>query len=412
MSTSSQDAPQATPAAPADPARHLRDPRSGRRYPLDPLRWRGDDGTPLLVSPAHAPEPAGIVTADRSLWRYRAALPPLPPVSLGEGCTPLLTRTWSGVEVGFKLEWFNPSGSFKDRGSSVMISALAAQGVDQVLEDSSGNGGSSVAAYCAAAGVGATVLVPAHTSPAKTLQTTAYGARVTPVDGDRDATAAAALRRAERTVYASHNWHPYFLEGTKTLAYEIWEDLGFRAPDAVVTVAGAGSIVLGCDLGFTELLAAGRIAALPRLLVAQPANCAPLHAAFHAGSGSGVHAGSPAGSPVEQGAPATLASGPWRPTLAEGTAIKEPVRLPEVLAAIRRSGGTTAAVPEEDIASAQRRLAATGLYAEPTSATAAAAVDHFAARGELPPGGTTVVVLTGSALKAPTATAQIIEGAP
>ncbi|MEU7314877.1 pyridoxal-phosphate dependent enzyme [Streptomyces sp. NPDC007083] len=373
----------------------MRDPRSGRRYPLDPLRWRGDDGTPLLVSPAQAPRPADIVTADRSLWRYRAALPPLPPVSLGEGCTPLLARTWGGVEVGFKLEWFNPSGSFKDRGSSVMISALAAQGVDQVLEDSSGNGGSSVAAYCAAAGVGATILVPAHTSPAKTLQATAYGARVTPVDGDRDATAAAALRRAEQTVYASHNWHPYFLEGTKTLAYEIWEDLGFRAPDAVVTVAGAGSTVLGCDLGFGELLAAGRIAALPRLLVAQPANCAPLHAAFHAGADA------------EQAAPA---SGRWRPTLAEGTAIKEPVRLPEVLAAVRRSGGTTAAVPEEDIASALRRLAATGLYAEPTSATAAAAVDLFAARGELPPGGTTVVILTGSALKTPTATAQIIEG--
>ncbi|WP_432107524.1 threonine synthase [Streptomyces sp. AA1529] len=408
MSTPSQDDPQAPPAA---PARHLRDPRSGRRYPLDPLRWRGDDGTPLLVSPARAPGPADIVTADRSLWRYRAALPPLPPVSLGEGCTPLLPRTWGGVEVGFKLEWFNPSGSFKDRGSSVMISALAAQGVDQVLEDSSGNGGSSVAAYCAAAGVGATILVPAHTSAAKTLQATAYGARVTPVDGDRDATAAAALRRAEQTVYASHNWHPYFLEGTKTLAYEIWEDLGFRAPDAVVTVAGAGSTVLGCDLGFGELLAAGRIAALPRLLVAQPANCAPLHAAFHAGADAGADAetGADAGVDAGQGAPG---AGRWRPTLAEGTAIKEPVRLPEVLAAVRRSGGTTAAVPEEDIASALRRLAATGLYAEPTSATAAAAVELFAARGELPPGGTTVVILTGSALKAPTATAQIIEGTP
>ncbi|MGI5352457.1 threonine synthase [Streptomyces sp. CA-250714] len=374
--------------------RTLCDPRSGRRYPLDPLRWRGDDGTPLLVSPARAPAPGDIVAADRSLWRYRAALP-VPPgapgISLGEGCTPLLARTWGGVEVGFKLEWFNPSGSFKDRGSSVLISALAAQGVGQVLEDSSGNGGSSVAAYCAAAGVEATVLVPEHTSPAKTLQATAYGARVTPVPGDRDATAAEALRRAEHTVYASHNWHPYFLEGTKTLAYEIWEDLGFRAPDAVVTVAGAGSIVLGCDLGFTELLAAGRIAALPRLLVAQPANCAPLHAAFTADAEGPV-------------------PGAWQPTMAEGTAIKEPVRLPEVLAAVRRSGGTTAAIPEQDIASAVRRLAATGLYAEPTSATAAAAVDVFAERGELPPGGTTVVILTGSALKAPTATARIVKG--
>ncbi|MBQ1123448.1 pyridoxal-phosphate dependent enzyme [Streptomyces sp. A73] len=393
--------------------RHLSDPRSGRRYPLDPLRWRGDDGTPLLVSPARGLAPADIETADRSLWRYRAALPALHtaqtrpgtsgpsaqaaqsavrPVSLGEGCTPLLRRTWGGVEVGFKLEWFNPSGSFKDRGSSVMISALAAQGVGEVLEDSSGNGGSSVAAYCAAAGVDATILVPEHTSPAKTLQATAYGARVTPLPGDRDATAAAALRRAEHTVYASHNWHPYFLEGTKTLAYEIWEDLGFRAPDAVVTVAGAGSTVLGCDLGFGELLDAGQIAARPRLLVAQPANCAPLHAAFHAGRDTPVPGG-------------------WQPTLAEGTAIKEPIRLPEVLAAVRRSGGSTAAIPEADIASAVRRLAATGLYAEPTSATAAAAVEVFAARGQLQPDETTVVILTGSALKAPTAMAALVEGA-
>ncbi|MGP3987661.1 threonine synthase [Streptomyces sp. 3N207] len=376
--------------------RDLYDPRSERRYPLDPLRWRGDDGTPLLVSAARGTAPGDIERGDRSLWRYRAALP-VPPaapgISLGEGCTPLLRRTWGGVEVGFKLEWFNPSGSFKDRGSSVMISALAAQGVGQVLEDSSGNGGSSVAAYCAAAGIGATILVPEHTSPAKTLQATAYGARVTPVPGDRDATAAEALRQAEHTVYASHNWHPYFLEGTKTLAYEIWEDLGFRAPDAVVTVAGAGSTVLGCDLGFTELLAAGQIAALPRLLVAQPANCAPLHAAFRTGADSPV-----------------AAAGTWKPTLAEGTAIKEPIRLPEVLAAVRRSGGTMAAIPEEDIATAVRRLAATGLYAEPTSATAAAAVDVFATGGDLRPGETAVVILTGSALKAPTATEKIVKG--
>ncbi|MBO8184983.1 threonine synthase [Streptomyces spirodelae] len=388
-------------ASPRTERRELYDPRSARRYPLDPLRWRGDDGSPLLVTPtqpAQVPAPADIETADRSLWRYRAALP-LPPeapaISLGEGCTPLLRRRWAGLEVGFKLEWFNPSGSFKDRGSSVMISALAAHGVGAALEDSSGNGGSSVAAYCATAGIDATILVPEHTSPAKTLQATAYGARVTPVPGDRDATAAEALRRAEHTVYASHNWHPYFLEGTKTLAYEIWEDLGFRAPDAVVTVAGAGSTVLGCDLGFGELLAAGRIGALPRLLVAQPANCAPLHAAFHAGAE----------------APVPAPPGGWQPTAAEGTAIKEPVRLPEVLAAVRRSGGTMAAIPEEDIASAVRRLAATGLYAEPTSATAAAAVEVFAARGDLPPGGTTVVILTGSALKAPTATARILEEA-
>ncbi|MFF8386974.1 pyridoxal-phosphate dependent enzyme [Streptomyces kanasensis] len=376
---------------PSGTSPHLVDVRSGRTYALDPLRWRGDDGAPLTVSPLPGLTPSGVDTGTRSLWRYRAALPDVcgeRPVSLGEGRTPLVEGTWDGEPVLFKLEWFSPTGSFKDRGSSVMVSALAASGVREVVEDSSGNGGSSVAAYGAAAGIGVTILVPEGTSPAKVLQTRAYGAAVDTVPGGRDETAAEALRRSADTCYAGHNWHPFFLQGTKTLAYELWEDLGFRAPDAVVTVAGAGSIVLGCDLGFSELLAAGRIPRLPRLLVAQPAACAPLHAAF-------------------QGLPAP----DFGPTIAEGTAIREPVRQPEVVDAIRRSGGDTVALSEEAIMAAARRLAASGLYAEPTSATAAAAVSLFRERGAIRDGETTVVVLTGSGLKAPVATDRLLSAA-
>ncbi|WP_313895995.1 pyridoxal-phosphate dependent enzyme [Streptomyces sp. YIM 98790] len=375
---------------------YLADERSGRAYELDPLRWRGDDGAPLTVSPLAAPAPEDLATgsgtpggpAARGLWRYRAALPlpaGRPAVTLGEGGTPLVEREWEGGPVRFKLEWANPTGSFKDRGSSVMISALAARGVTEVIEDSSGNGGSSVAAYCAAAGIRARILVPEGTSPAKILQSRAYGADIRPVPGGRDATAAEALRQSAATCYAGHNWHPFFLQGTKTLAYELWEDLGFTAPDAVVTVAGAGSIVLGCDLGFGELLAAGRIARRPRLLAAQPAACAPVHAAFHS-------------------APAP----DFGPTIAEGAAIREPVRLPEVVAAVRRSGGDMAAIAEEDIVAAVRGLAARGLYAEPTSAVAAAAVRVFRARGAIRDGETTVVILTGSALKTPAAMDRLI----
>lgn len=354
------------------------DPRSGRRYPFDALRWRGDDGAPLTMAPRPGIGPGDIDTSVRSLWRYRAALPSVArPVSLGEGCTPLIPGRWGPHEVRFKLEWFNPTGSFKDRGTSVMVSQLAEAGVDAVIEDSSGNGGSSVAAYCAAAGLRARILVPEATSAAKVLQTRAFGATLTLVPGDRDATARRALDDAASTCYASHNWHPLFLQGTKTLAYELWEDLGFAAPDAVVTVAGAGSTVLGMALGFAELLAAGHIARPPRLLVAQPARCAPIHAAF-------------------QG----LDEVSFGPTIAEGTAIREPIRLPEVVDAIRRCGGDTAAIEEADIAAAVRRLAGRGLYAEPTSASAAAAIDVFAARGAIRPGETTVVLLTGSGLKA------------
>ena len=361
---------------------HYVDERSGASYPIDEPRWCGDDGAPLTVSALPGITPGQVDTGARSLWRYRAALPVRvdAPVSLGEGCTPLVEKDWGEGRVHFKLEWFSPTGSFKDRGTSVMISLLAQRGVREVIEDSSGNGGASVAAYCAAAGIRARILVPESTSPAKVLQSRAYGAEVQLVPGDRDATAAEALRQSAATYYASHNWHPFFLQGTKTLAYELWEDLGFTAPDAVVTVAGAGSTVLGCDLGFGELLAAGQIARRPRLLVAQPANCAPIHAAFHG-----------------EAAPA------FSPTVAEGTAIREPVRLPEVVSAVRRSGGDMAAIPEDAIVAAVRGLAAMGLYAEPTSATAAAAIDVFRARGAIRPGETTAVLLTGSGLKAATA---------
>jgi threonine synthase len=367
------------------------DTRSGLSYPVDVRRWRGDDGAPLLLSPGRGLTPKDIDTHERSLWRYRAALPTdiVRPISLGEGCTPLLERSWGATRVLFKPEWFGPTGSFKDRGTSVLISALVQHGVDEVVEDSSGNAGASISAYCAAAGIRARILVPEDASPAKILQSRAHGAEVQLVPGGRDAVAAEALRQSRHTVYAGHNWQPFFVEGIKTLAYEIWEGLGFRAPDNVVTVAGAGIIVLGCDLGFSELLANGQIERLPRLLVAQPANCAPIHAAFQSKStGSSDHG---------------FVHGDWTPTIAEGAAIAEPTRLPEVLAAIRRSGGDMAAIPEEDIVSAARRLAAMGLYTEPTSATGAAALDVFVQRGMIQPGDTTVVVLTGTGLKTPEA---------
>lgn len=363
------------------------DSRSGRSYPLDVARWRGDDGAPLMVSAMPGITREQVLPDVRSLWRYRAALPGVigAAVSMGEGCTPLVEQRWGSSEVRFKLEWFSPTGSFKDRGTSVMMSYLAGQGITEVIEDSSGNGGSSVSAYAARAGIRARILAPEGTSPAKVLQSQAYGAEVELVPGDREATSARALAESARTYYASHNWHPFFLQGTKTLAYELWEDLGFRAPDAVVTVAGAGSIVLGLDLGFSELLAAGQISQLPRLLVAQPEACAPIVGAF-------------AGRPVS-----------FAPTIAEGTAIQKPIRLPEVLAAIRRSGGDMAAIPEPDIVDAVRRLAAVGLYAEPTSATAAAAIDVFRSRGLIRDDETTVVVLTGSGLKATTRMTEVFD---
>ena len=355
--------------------------RSGNRYPLADPRWRGADGSPLSVSPLPGLTPAQVDSAERSLWRYQSALP-VPAehkLSLGEGWTPLVPIDWSGHRVHAKLEWFNPTASFKDRGVAVMMSQLRAQGATRVLEDSSGNGGSSVAGYAAAAGIAAKIIVPAATSPAKILQARAYGAEIELVGGTRDDVAAEAVRQSAQIPYASHNWHPFFLQGTKTIAYELWEQLGFTAPDNVVVVAGGGSIALGCDLAFTELLAAGQIQRRPRLLIGQPEHWATIADAVN-----GVDPAS---------------RGPRLPSIAEGASIAHPIRLTEVIAAIRRSNGAAVAVTEDQIRAAVRKLTTRGLYAEPTSSVAAAALDHFIANGTVRPEETTVLVLTGTALK-------------
>jgi threonine synthase len=368
------------------------DPATGRSYPLATPRWRGDDGGPLMITPLPGIGRGDIDTREHSLWRYAASFPvPIEkPISMGEGLTPLVAHRFRGATAHFKLEWFAPTGSFKDRGAAVMLSTLRQQGISHVLEDSSGNGGAAIAAYAAAGGMRAKILVPAYTQPGKIVQMRAYGAEIELVPGTRQDTAEAAERQAETIFYASHNWQAFFLQGTKTLAYELWEDLGFRAPDNVLIPTGAGSNVLGCDIGFTELMRRGEIARLPRLFAVQPANCAPVHASFMAGADDFIA--------VET-----------KPTIAEGTSIAKPIRTRAVLAAIRRSGGATVAVTEDEIVAAMFDLARGGIYAEPTSASAAAALSNLRRDGVIAPEQTTVVVLTGSGLKATQRIGELLE---
>jgi threonine synthase len=290
-----------------------------------------------------------------------------------------------GASALVKCEWFMPTGSFKDRGASVMLSLLRAQGVAHVLEDSSGNGGAAVAAYAAAGGMRAKILVPASTSPAKTVQSRASGAEIELVPGSRQDCADEALRQAKDIFYASHNWHPFFLHGTKTLAYELWEDLGFVAPDNVIVPCGAGSNVLGCGIGFAELQRAGEITKLPRIFAAQPENCAPIARAF-----------------LKQPAVAAV------PTIAEGTAIAQPIRTPEVLAVLHESQGSAVMLTEAEIGAATLELARTGIYVEPTCAQAAAAFTKLLEAGTIRADETTVVVLTGTGLKSTPRIAELL----
>jgi threonine synthase len=232
-------------------------------------------------------------------------------------------------------------------------------------------------------------LAPASTSPAKIAQVRSYGAQVQLVEGPREESEAEAIRQSDKTFYASHNWQPFFLEGTKSFAYELWEDLGFRVPDNVIMPVGAGSSLLGCAFGFRELMRAGQIAKLPRLFVAQPLNCSPIDASFRAGVDT------PVARDVHK-------------TIAEGTAIKHPMRLRQIIGALRESGGGTVALTEEEIVAALRRLARQGLFAEPTSASGAAALDRLAATGAIKASESTVVILTGTGLKAASTVADLV----
>ena len=356
-------------------------PARGETYPDDALVWRCRCGSHLEWQQERRRWGRGDVdSGDGSLWRYEVALP-VPKSErrafLGEGWTPLIEAPEQGLLL--KLDFLFPTGSFKDRGSTVLMNRLAALGVERAVEDSSGNAGASIAAYGAAAGIACEVYVPASASGAKLAQIAAYGAKVVAVPGSRQDVTEAALLRAETLFYASHNWHPLFLEGTRTLGFELWEQLGFRPPDAVITPVGAGSTLLGCWRAFGELAAASK-APRPRLYAAQAAACAPLAPALALGEEvpSGVEPGE---------------------TRAEGIKIGRPLRGRELLVALRESGGGARMVREDEITAAQERLGRHGVFVEPTGAVAYAAALGLRAEGLLGSGERAVVVLTGSGLK-------------
>ncbi|MFF3020414.1 pyridoxal-phosphate dependent enzyme [Streptomyces sp. NPDC057939] len=325
--------------------------------------------------PAIALEPAA---GPHSLWRYAAALP-LPgafAVSLSEGHTPLVPLA---ERVHAKLDFLMPTLSFKDRGA-VMLAELARRlAPERVVADSSGNAGTSVAAYCARAGLSCEVFVPEGTSEKKTEQMRARGATVRIVPGGREATARAARAAADApgVFYASHVFNPYFLQGTKTYVYEIWEAMAGRLPEVLVVPVGNGTLLLGAALAVEEL--ARRGVRPPALIAVQAAAVAPLATAFASGA--------------EDAEPV-----PQLPTLAEGIAIPAPPRARQILAAVRKSGGTFLTVPDDRLREAQRDLAGRGLFVEPTAAACWAAV-RPGAPGDPLQGRTAVIPLCGAGAK-------------
>jgi threonine synthase len=222
------------------------------------------------------------------------------------------------------------------------------------------------------------IFVPEDTSPAKTAQIQGYGARLVRVPGSREETAQAALARAEQVYYASHSWNPYFVHGTKTFAYEVCEQLGWRSPDTLVLPVGNGTLILGAAIGFEELRQAGVITSVPRLIGVQSAHCAPLYHALRAHLTN---------------IPAITKT----PTIAEGIAIAEPVRGMQILDAVTRSRGDILAVDDREVIAVLSAMVRQGFCIEPTSAAAIAGVSAYLATA--PPSEIIVTLFSGHGLK-------------
>ncbi len=341
---------------------------------LEPSGWRCDCGGPWALPPGPPFDPDAITNDASGVWRFQhqIRLPAGHYPTLGEGCGRWL-RPPDGPSIA--LAHLEPTLSFKDRGVATLVAWASLAAKPPLIEDSSGNAGGSFAAYAAAAGLPCRIYVPASAPAGKVAALHAFGAEVVEIDGPRPSATEAALADNDGT-YCSHAWNPMFLEGTKTLAFQWWQEHGGELPERIYVPAGQGSLVLGLFYGFAEIRSALPDFQVPAIIAVQHRTAAPLWDA------TGM-----------EGRPTAPDAGD-RPSIADGIAIAVPVRRRALAAAVVSTGGRVIVVGNEEILAAQRRLAAIGVWAEPTGAVAMAG--HLQA-GD---GGEALVVVTGHGLKA------------
>lgn len=310
-----------------------------------------------------------------TLWQFHTSfgLPEaMDPISLGEGNTPLIADSWMEKKIFYKLEYLNPTGSYKDRASTVLVSFLHSRKVTSAVEDSSGNAGASFAAYAARAGMQARVFIPETASGPKRRQIEAYGAELVRISGPRSAAADAVARETEAgAVYASHAYMPFGMAGIATIAYELFEQLG-EVPGTIVAPVGHASLVLGILRGFKALLSAGLIERIPVMIAVQSNACAPVWAAYH-------HKPAPSESP----------------TIAEGVRVLHPVRAAALLSELDRTRDQVLTFDDDHVISAKTELSRRGIDVEPTSALVWCALTNL--ENKLPE--PIILILTGSGLK-------------
>lgn len=339
-------------------------PNCKRSYPIQPTRWRCDCGSFLDLKYESRFPIQKILKRRPNLWRYREAIPIRSDgsiISMDEGFTPLEEIDLNGERVFIKVDYLFPTASYKDRGATVLVSKMKEWGVHKVVEDSSGNAGSAIAAYCAKAGIECEIYVPHTTSSEKLVQIQAYGATLEKVKGSREKTAEVARETASKIPYASHCWNPFFLHGTKTFAFEVWEQMNWQSPDTLVLPIGHGTLFLGAYMGFRELRETGMVKRITRMVGVQSAFCAPLYQAFKNGWAE-IR-------PIKK-----------KETIAEGIAISEPVRGRQILDSIRDTDGEILTVTEKEIKVALKEMGRKGHFIEPTSAATIAGLKKYLSR--------------------------------
>ncbi|MDT4957568.1 MAG: threonine synthase [Pseudonocardiales bacterium] len=337
-----------------------------------------------------------IEAGPHSLWRYAGLLPvgqnPATRVDSGTGMTPLIRADRLADELGFtapvwiKDDSANPTHSFKDRVVSVAITAARELGFERIACASTGNLANSVAAHAARVGMPSIVFIPADLEPAKIIQTAIYGGTLVGVEGSYDdvnrlCSELGETDEFENTGFVNLNVRPYYAEGSKTLGFEVAEQLGWRIPGQYVAPMASGSMLTKIHKGFKELIEAGLVPASSwRVYGAQSAGCAPIATAFADGSAD-----------VQ----------PVKPTgIAKSLNIGSPADGPYALDAVRSTGGSMAAVDDDEIRAGVRLLArTTGVFAETAGGVTVAVLRKLVEAGEIDTSIETVVFNTGEGLK-------------
>jgi threonine synthase len=344
---------------------------------------------------------ASIEAGPASIWRYAPLLPsgadPAVRVDLGAGFTPLVRARNLGRALGIRELWVkddsaNPTHSFKDRVVSVAATRAVELGFGTIACASTGNLANSVAAHACRAGLRAVVLVPSDLEAGKTVTTAVYGQTLVAVDGTYDDVNRLCAEIADDVPWAfvNVNVRPYYAEGSKTLGYEIAEQLGWRLPSQVVVPVASGSLLTKVDKAFTEFVSLGLVPSSPwRVFGAQAEGCSPVATAFDNGWD---------------------AVRPVRPaTIAKSLAIGNPADGPYALDVARRTGGAIASVPDDEVVAGIRLLAETeGIFAETAGGVTVGTLRRLLREGRLDPDVPTVVINTGDGLKTLDAVAPVV----